>query len=65
MSKIGNRLEEAIRAYENCVPMVEIAGWFGMTRQGLWKAFKAAGVETRKGRAAYRVVVCDSSYGLT
>ena len=35
-------LQEAILAYEDCVPMAEIAGWFGVTRMGLYKAFKRA-----------------------
>ena len=58
--KITKRgLEQARVAYEDCVPMAEIATWFGITRQGLWKAFKKAGVETRKGIATRRKAICD------
>lgn len=52
-------LKEAVRAYEDCVPMAEIATWFGVTRQGLWKAFKREGIETRKRYATRRKVICD------
>lgn len=52
-------LMEAAKAYEDCVPMAEIATWFGVTRQGLWKAFRREGIETRKGYATRRRVICD------
>lgn len=56
-------LEEAIAAYNNCVPMAEIATWYEVSRQALWKRFQAAGIETRRGYATKRVVVCDCCGG--
>jgi len=53
-------LREAIASYEDCVPIAEIAGWLGVSRQGLWKAIKKSGVETRKELATRREMVCDN-----
>ena len=61
-------LADAIEAYEDCVPMAEIAKWYGVTRQAVWKAFKKEGVETRKGIATRRSATCDecgSEYEVT
>ena len=57
ISKEG--LEEAIKAYKDCVPIAELADILDVSRQGLWKAFKRAGVDTAKGVATRRDVECD------
>jgi hypothetical protein len=47
-------------AYEkDCVPIIELAKWSGVSRQALWKFFKKNGVETRKTKATRRVIKCD------
>lgn len=61
MSKITPEgLREAIGAYKDCVSIIEISKWMGVSRQALWKAMRKAGVETRKGHATYRKIVCDN-----
>lgn len=53
-------LETIVDAYvDKCVSLTEIASWFGVTRQGVWKFLKRHGVETRKGFATRRELVCD------
>jgi hypothetical protein len=61
MTTLGvKEIEEARVAYtEECIPLVVIAGELGITRQGLWKALRGIGVETRKGVATRRLVKCD------
>ena len=53
-------LDVIVDAYINkCVSLTEVASWFGVTRQGVWKFLKRHGVETRKGFATQRELVCD------
>jgi hypothetical protein len=53
-------LNEVLEAYdEKCVPVTEIASWFGVTRQAVYKFFWKHGVDTAKITASRRELECD------
>jgi len=53
-------LPELRKAYEeDCIPVIEIAGWLNVTRAAVYKFFKKHGIDTRKGIATQREVKCD------
>ena len=50
-----------IDAYQNqLVPMIELAKQFKMTRQGIYKILKAAGVDTRKRKITVSCTACGN-----
>ena len=64
MHKINKDLHcEIIDAYtKDLVPMIEIANWFQVSRQAIWKVLRKAGVDTSKRKYPVECTYCGKTF---